>query len=117
MDTHLERNVWLTAQDSCSSTELVRLIDEAVVSFRRAPGLDPMSRLHTSSIGRNADEVLQSVLSHCRVEFTADTVPSYIGLRTRLQEHVRRYLQWHLIHDGQASEPMQEDQLAADLGL
>ncbi|MHA6130595.1 hypothetical protein ACX3YD_31280 [Pseudomonas fluorescens group sp. PF-1] len=115
MGEELEWKVWRLAQQTHDTAAFVRLLEEAVGSFKRAPGFDPSVRMHTSGIGVECIRVLQDVLK--RRDIYAGPSADYVELRSRLRMHLRDQLQMHLMKSGQASDEMKEDQLGRDLGL
>lgn len=115
MEDEIESQVWRTAQQACSKVSFARLLEEAVASFKRVPGLDPIVRLHTSVIGAESIRVLRDALK--RHDIDAGPTESYVELRSRLRMHLRDHLQSHLMNIGFASDAMKADQLDRDLGL
>ncbi|MHC8378489.1 hypothetical protein ACYZT3_21555 [Pseudomonas sp. MDT1-16] len=115
MEQELELEVWRLAQQTCDTAAFVRLIEKAVDSFKRSPGYDPLLRLHISGIGAQSIRVLRDVMT--RRDLYAGPSASYIELRSRLKNHLRNQLQFHLVGAGQSTEKMQDDQLGRDLGL
>lgn len=103
------------AQRSRHVTAFVRLVEDAVDSFRRDPGFDPTVRLHASGIGAESIRVLRDVLK--RRDIYAGPTAGYVELRSRLNMHLRDQLQLHLMGSGQATDEMKDDQLGRDLGL
>ncbi|KPG95943.1 hypothetical protein AEQ67_18530 [Pseudomonas sp. RIT-PI-q] len=114
----LETQVWRLVQQSSDAKTFEGLVQLAVDSFIRSPGLDPLVRLHESDIGLSGIQVLRDAL--CRRDFhiklTAD-VSGLVALRRRLKDHIRFELQRYLIEHGKANDEMQADQLDRDLGL
>jgi hypothetical protein len=45
MEDEIEFKVWRSAQQACSKVSFARLLEEAVASFKRVPGFDPIVRL------------------------------------------------------------------------
>lgn len=115
MEDELEIKVWRSAQQACDASAFVRLVEEAVGSFKRDPGFDPSVRLHASGIGTEGVRVLRDVLK--RRDIYADPTAGYVEIRSRLKMHLRRHLQWHLIETGLATDEMKDDYLGRDLGL
>ena len=114
----LESQVWRSAQQVCDATTFEALIQQAVNSFKRLPGYDPLLRLHASDIGLSGIQVLRDVLrsSGIRSEHCAN-LPGYLELRSRLKHHIRCQLQEYLVRGGHSTETMRQDQLDRDLGL
>lgn len=115
MEDEIESQVWRTAQQACSKVSFARLLEEAVASFKRVPGLDPIVRLHASRIGAESIRVLRDALKRHHID--AGPTESYVELRSRLRMHLRDHLQLHLMKIGFASDAMKADQLDRDLGL
>jgi hypothetical protein len=115
MEQDLEFNVWCLAQQACDTAVFVRLVDEAVCTFKREPGFDPTVRLHASWIGSENIRVLRDVLKGH--DIYAGQAAGYVELRSRLKMHLGYQLQWHLVRSGLATDEMKEDQLERDLGL
>lgn len=115
MEDEIESQVWRTAQQSFDAVAFVRLVEDAVDSFKRIPGLDPIVRLHASAIGAENTRVLRDALK--RHDIDAGPFASHVGLRSRLRMHLRDHLQSHLMKIGFASDAMKADQLDRDLGL
>lgn len=118
MESELESNVWRTVQQTCDAATFLQLIEQAVDSFKRPPGFDPLVRLHASEIGQPGIRVLQDVLRRRGVDAGLSTdVSGYLGLRSRLKEHLRYQLQWYLVERGLAVDELKEDLLGRELGL
>jgi hypothetical protein len=115
MEDELEIKVWRTAQQAYDMAAFVRLVEEAVSSFKRDPGFDPALRLHASGIGVEGIRVLRDVLK--RRDIYAGPTAGYVEIRSRLRVHLRHQLQWHLMDSGQATDEMRDDYLGRDLGL
>lgn len=115
MEDEIELKVWRLAQQTSDPVAFVRLVEEAVGSFKRDPGFDPTVRLHASWIGSENIRVLRDVLK--RHDIYAGQAEGYVELRSRLKMHLRHHLQWHLVKSGLATDEMKEDQLEKDLGL
>ena len=115
MEDELEFKVWRSAQQAFDAAAFVRLVDAAVGSFKRDPGVDPTMRLHASGIGAEGVRVLCDVLKSR--DTSAGQTAGCVELRSRLKMHLRRHLQWHLIETGLATDEMKDDYLGRDLGL
>jgi hypothetical protein len=115
MHDELESRVWLSVQAACDKAALAQLIENAVASFQRIPGYDPLVRLHASDIGPLGLQLLRDALKLRSLDTCISD--SYVELRYRLKIHLRDQLQWHLVQTGRAVDEMKEDQLAKDLGL
>lgn len=115
MEDEIEFKVWRSAQQACDAVAFVRLVEDAVDSFKRVPGLDPIVRLHASVIGAESIKVLRDALE--RSDIDAGPFASHVELRSRLRMYLRDHLQWHLMKIGFASDAMKADQLERDMGL
>jgi hypothetical protein len=115
MEDGLEIKVWRSAQQAYDMAAFVKLVEQAVSSFKRYPGFDPTVRLHASGIGAESIRVLRDVMK--RRDIYTGPSADYVELRSRLRMHLRDQLQMHLMKSGQASDEMKEDQLGRDLGL
>lgn len=115
MEDELEIKIWRTPQQACDAPAFVRLVEEAVGSFKRDPGFDPSVRLHASGIGTESVRVLRDVMK--RRDIYAGPFVDYVELRSRLRMHLRNQLQLHLMKVGLATDEVKADQLGRDLGL
>lgn len=115
MDDELEIKVWRTAQQAYDMAAFVKLVEQAVSSFKRDPGFDPNVRLHASGIGAESIRVLRDVLK--RLDIYAGPTAGCVEIRSCLRVHLRHQLQWHLMESGQATDEMRDDYLGRDLGL
>jgi hypothetical protein len=86
MDDEIEFKVWRSAQQACDPATFERLLEEAVGSFKRYPGFDPVVRLHASWIGVKNIRVLRDVLKRC--DMYAGPSVDYIELRLRMRMHL-----------------------------
>ncbi|MHA6234017.1 hypothetical protein [Pseudomonas fluorescens group sp. PF-69] len=115
MGEELEWKVWRLAQQTHDTAAFVRLLEEAVGSFKRAPGFDPSVRMHASGIGVECIRVLQDVLK--RRDIYAGPSVDYVELRSQLKMHLRDFLQQHLVKGDFATDELNDDLLCRDLGL
>lgn len=115
MEEELELKIWRLAQQAWDAVAFVRLVEDAVGSYKRYPGFDPTVRLYSSGIGVECIRVLRDVMK--RHDIYAGPSADYVELRSRLRMHLRDQLQLHLMGAGQASDEMKDDQLGRDLGL
>ncbi|RZO10691.1 hypothetical protein EKG40_03750 [Pseudomonas moorei] len=114
----VEEAVWRQAQSCYDSEMLCALVNSAVDSYKRLPGLDAPTRLHATSIGQEVAQTLLKILNSkgYRLGLGVETA-GYVNLRYGLRAHLQNTLQRRLMQDGYASEAMTEDLLAKDLGL
>lgn len=115
MDTSLETAVWARASEHYGSG-LERILDSAILSYKRAPGLEPPSRLYAQDIGIQGVEALLSALLRNRAGRFHVLSPG-IEIRHSLRLHLVHNLCRRLLDDGQASEAMRDRYFAIDLGL
>lgn len=107
--------IWCSVYETCGVTEFVRLVEEALTSYKRVPIYDWPTRVHVSELGLPCVQVLQNVVSSR--DLYASVSENYIEIGSRLTNHLRQQLQWHLVVNDLASDEMKEDQLGMDLGL
>lgn len=115
MDTSLETAVWARASEHYGS-ELERILDSAISSYKRAPGLQPPSRLYAKDIGTQGIEALFGALLRGQAGRFHVLSPG-IEIRHSLRLHLVHSLCRRLLDDGQASEEMRDRHFAIDLGL
>jgi hypothetical protein len=115
MHSELEFQVWRLVQKLFDTPAFERLIQEAVDSYKGAPGFDPLMRLDTSHIGLLGVQILRKVLHHHDADVGVSD--NYVEIRSRLKTHIAYHLQWHLMKNGHAIDEMKEDYLSKDLGL
>lgn len=111
----VEAVVWVTATERYGS-DLERLLDSAVASYKRAPGLEPPSRLYVQDIGPEGLEALHRALLRSPGRRFHVLGPG-IEVRHSLRAHLLRYLRGRLLADGYATETMRDQHFAGDLGL
>ncbi|WP_339535491.1 hypothetical protein [Pseudomonas hunanensis] len=92
------------------------VLAEALRCYRRRPGFDQLVRLYASQIGSANARALAEVLRQQNLA-PQDQFHGYVSLRTHLKDHLRDFLQRHLIEAGVASEILLEDRLARQLNL
>ncbi|MCS5514898.1 hypothetical protein NWF32_03215 [Pseudomonas qingdaonensis] len=99
------------------TSDLAQLLQEAIGSFKRRPGLDDLTRLHRVTVTQLGFETLgQALASHPQKAWYV-LHSDHIELRWQLRLHLKRYLQERLVHDGYAANAVQDDHFAGDLGL
>ncbi|MCM2460300.1 hypothetical protein HGO40_07290 [Pseudomonas sp. CG7] len=107
--------IWYSVYETCGVTEFVRLVGEALNSYKRVPIYDWPTRVHVSELGLPCVQVLQNVVSGR--DLYASISENYIEIGSRLTNHLSHQLQWHLVVNDLATDEMKEDQLGMDLGL
>jgi hypothetical protein len=115
VDLRCEFLVWQCARDHFGDG-MRDVLAEAVRCYRRRPGFDQLVRLYASQIGSaNTGTLAEVLFQHDLAQ--QDQSQSYVSLRTHLKDHLRNFLQRHLIEAGVASEILLEDRLARDVNL
>lgn len=116
MDIEFEGRVWKTAAQ-VFGVRLQNLVEEGIVSFKRRPGLDDPTRVHTAVIGVPGFEALQGALETHGISESAWGGVGFIVVRSHLRTHLRRHLQWQLMQTAHWSDEIVDNYFAADLGL
>lgn len=114
----LEVSIWEIAQSSHDRASFISAVSLAMDSYRRAPGFNARTRMHASSIGGAATQMLWGLLQKRALALSslADSA-HFVSVRQDLRIHLLRSLQAQLLQDGYACEAMREDFLAWELGL
>jgi hypothetical protein len=115
LGSDLEVHIWMIAAKVYGAS-FPDLLNQAITQYKRAPGLDDLTRLHKATVGSEIFYTLKSVLA----DAASVGVPNhdgYIEVRHRLRWHVLSYLQRRLLDDGYATATMRDDLLGTDLGL
>jgi len=107
--------IWCSVYETCGVAEFVRLVEDALISYKRVPIYDWPTRVTVSELGLPCVQVLQNVVSSR--DLYASISENYIEIGSRLTNHLGQHLQWHLVVNDLASDEMKEDQLGIDLGL
>lgn len=110
-----ESAIWRSVYETCGAPTFVRLIEEALDSYKCVPLVDWPTRLHVSEAGLPCVQVLQGVVSSRGLY--ASISENYIEIGSRLTNHLSQQLQWHLVVNDLSTDDMKEDQLGIDLGL
>jgi hypothetical protein len=114
----IEAAVWSLAQEHYEPDELRILVSSALDNFRRKPGLDSPVRLHASSIGTRATQMLWGLLhSRTWVLSSQEDASQFVSLRQGVRVHLLRAIQSRLLQDGFADVAVKEDFLGWELGL
>lgn len=116
IEPDIEVAIWRRAHAVFPEAMLTQLISQALMNYKRAPGLDHEVRLHASQIGTQALRLLQEALSEGMISQKVSGA-SFVTLRYQVSQHIARALQWRLVQSGHADEVVVEDQFARDLGL
>ena len=114
----IEATIWSLAQEHYETGELRILVNSALDNLRRKPGLDSSVRLHASSIGAQATQMLWAQL-HSRnwVLSSQEDASRFVSLRQGVRVHLLRAIQCRLLRDGFANVGVKEDYLGWELGL
>lgn len=115
LESDLEVNIWMIAAKVYGAS-FPALLHQAITQYKRAPGLDGLTRLHKATVGSEILDTLKSVLADATI-VGASSHDGYIEVRHRLRWHVVSYLQRRLLDDGYATPMMRDDLLGTDLWL
>lgn len=115
LNTSVETAVWTRATERYG-TDLGRILDSAITTYRRPPGLESPSRLYAQDIGEEGIDALRHALLRNRARQFHVLDPG-IEMRHSLRLHLVHCLRQHLVKGGDAPGCMRDEHLAADLGL
>lgn len=116
MDVDFESRVWRHASELLAG-QLGNVLRDGLVSFKRRPGLDDLTRVYQMQIGLKGFDALRGAMaSHGYPQRDWDN-EGFIVLRSSLRTHLRRCLQWQLMQASDVADELSEDYLAGDLGL
>ncbi|MBK5012444.1 hypothetical protein IAE33_004304 [Pseudomonas sp. S60] len=113
MKVEQESTVWLCAAAHYREY-LAAIVSDAVISYRREPGLDSLTRIYKQDVGAAAFAVLERVLPNANVPRTDS---SYIHIRQQLRSHVSGHVLKRLVDDEAAPAELRDGLFAIDLGL
>ena len=108
-----EAQVW-TCAAAYYHDSLTSIVTDAVISYRRSPGLDSSTRIYKQDVGAIAFAVLERVLPSANVPCT-DT--SYIPVRQRLRSHVSYHVLKRLVRDQAVPTELRDTLFSIDLGI
>jgi hypothetical protein len=108
-----EAQVWLCATEHYRAG-LTSIVNDAVTSYRRKPGLDSLTRVYKQDVGAAVFGVLESVLPQTNVPRTDS---NYIHVRQQLRSHVSYHVLKCLVDDQLAPAELWDALLSIDLGL
>ena len=116
LEIDIEGRIW---QKACEvfGARMQLLLEDALRSFKRQPGLDEPTRLHASQISPFGLQVLGDAMAACHGHANAPGDTGYLNIRSRLRAHLSRHLQWQLMQVLESGDELSEDYLATDLGL
>ncbi|NWF06703.1 hypothetical protein HX810_03315 [Pseudomonas salomonii] len=115
LGSEVEFIVWRVAEVAYGDL-LCGVLKQALQEFRREPGLDDLTRIYPTSVGRDSFEALASVLGKEEIGRLQNN-SCHLEVRYRLRWHIVRYLQQRLINDGYAPAAIIDDFFSTDLGL
>lgn len=113
MEVEQETLVWLSAVSHFGAA-LTAIVDDAVSSFRRRPGLDSLTRIYKADVGAQAFTALELVLPKANVP---NTQTSYLHIRQQLRSHVTYQVLKRLVDDWAAPPELRDTFFSIDLGL
>lgn len=113
MKVDQEALLWRRAEAHYGSL-LGSMVKRAVASFRRRPGVNPLTRIHESDVGAGAFAVFTSVLPQAGVP---PSTGRFIHIREQLRSHVNYYVLEKLVSDQAESPSLRDALFSIDLGL
>ncbi len=116
LEIDIEGRIWRKACDVFGA-RMQFILEEALRSFKRQPGLDEPTRLHESQISPFGLQVLGDAMAAYHGDVNAPGDTGYLNIRSRLRAHLSRHLQWQLMQLPESGDELSEDYLATDLGL
>jgi hypothetical protein len=117
MDYSLESKIWNEAQATFAGEAFSRVVEHAVSSYRRRPGISSIERIHVSDVGEVGLQALRKALSDVHHLPPDEPNIGFVTLRTPLRAHIYYFLQWQVIQIGSSPELIAVDQLERDLNL
>lgn len=114
--SELEAEIWTAAVDAYGA-DLDKILIEIVGQYKRRPGLNKITRLHSSRAGDVGLQALAETLVYSRMLMEDQRTYHYVEIRHGLRWHIARQLQCRLIEDRHAASQMQDDYFGTDLGL
>jgi hypothetical protein len=117
MDYSLESRIWASAREAFSREAFAKMIEGAVCSYRRQPGLSSIERIHVSDVGEVGLLALRKALSDVHYLPPGEPNLGFVTLRAPLRAHIYYFLQWQVIQTGFFPELVAVDQLERDLNL
>lgn len=108
-----ETQIWQYAAAHYGES-LTSIVNDALSSFRRAPGLDSLSRIHQTDVGASAFSVLHDVLPQTN---TPRPDATFVHIRQQLRAHLSYHVLKRLVEDNAVPAVLSDRLLAIDLGL
>lgn len=113
LEVEQEALVWLSAVSHFGAA-LTAIVDNAVSSFRRKPGLDSLTRIYKTNVGAQAFTVLEFVVPKTNLPNAAT---SYLHIRQQLRSHLTYQVLKRLLDDQAAPPELRDIFLSIDLGF
>lgn len=115
MKIDVERLMWEKAWRAYGDS-LAMILRQALVGYKRSPGLDDLTRLYPSVVGDEA-------LAMLRRELILRWPDGYFGrsdlcveLRSRLRSHLHQYLLRRLVNDHRDTPALRDAMFGVDVG-
>ncbi|SDS62275.1 hypothetical protein SAMN04490210_3074 [Pseudomonas sp. bs2935] len=105
--------MWISAA-AYYRDSLTSIVTDAVISYRRSPGLDSLTRIYELDVGAIAFAVLERVPPKASLPRTDS---SYIPVRQRLRSHVSYHVLKRLVNDQAVPAELRDTLFSIDLGL
>lgn len=115
MDADVERLLWEKAWRVYGDS-LSIVLGQALVGYRRSPGLDDLSRLYPSTVGRQALVILREELMLRWPNGNFGQSDLCVELRCRLRSHLTQYLLRRLVNDHVDTSVLRDALFGLDLG-
>ncbi|MFJ4386184.1 hypothetical protein ACIP02_17830 [Pseudomonas sp. NPDC089408] len=113
MKVEKETQIWHCAAAHYGES-LISIVNGALKSFRRVPGLDVLTRIHKVDVGAAAFTILDLAIPKTGMPWSDG---SFIHAREQLRSHLSRYVLKRLVDDNAAPPELRDRLLAIDLGL
>lgn len=113
MKVEQEAQIWQYAAARYDES-LISIVAGALGSFRRAPGLDALTRIHKADIGALAFTVLHQALPKANSPWSDG---SFVHIRQQLRTHLSYHILKQLVDDSAVPTVLSDRLLAIDLGL
>lgn len=95
-------------------SQLEPMVKGAVASFRRRPGVNPLTRIHESDVGASAFAVFVAVLPQTGMPASNG---KFIHIREQLRSHINYYVLEKLVSDQAEPLSLRDALFSIDLGL
>lgn len=115
LEIELELQIWSLAAQAYGPS-LEPIVSQALMQYRRRPGLDDPTRIYQSSMESSAFQALaRAFIANDHSGLCLEN--GCIEMRSGLRWHLSRRLQQTLIEDQHATDAMRDNYFSADLGL